>query len=316
MAGPDPCVAKVRVAVRAALDDLAPTAPVGVALSGGPDSLALLAATIFVRVGTVAALVVDHAWHEGSAAAAAQAAAVARQLGATSVEVIEAPSPRSEAAARAARYAALEAAAARLELATVLLGHTRDDQAESVLLGLARGSGARSLAGMAARRGVLRRPLLGIDATGTRAACTALGLTPYDDPANHDPAFLRTRLRSEALPALTAALGRDVSANLARSARLLRDDADALDGYAAGAAADAGDPHTDGMDCALLAALPAAVRRRVLHSLGAGLTGAHVDALDALVTSWRGQGPVALPGGVLAGRRSGRIHLSPPREAG
>ncbi len=307
MTGPDPAVAACRLAVRRSLADLDPSAPVGVALSGGPDSLALLAAAAFERPAVVA-LVVDQTWYAGSRAVCETAAEAARGLGADAV-VLDGAAPREEAAARTARYAALDAAAGERGLAAVLLGHTRDDQAETVLLALARGSGARSLAGMAPVRGHYRRPLLGLDRTSTVRACAAQGLTPYADPANSDPAFARNRVRA-AMGTLADALGRDTAAlatSLATSARLLRDDADLLDRLA--------DEVTDPCDVAVLAALPPALRGRLLHRLVPGLTAAHVDALDALVTRWHGQGPVALPGGVGAVRRSGRIAVVPVAES-
>ena len=297
--GPPPPVAAVRVAVRRCLTDL-PDEPVGVALSGGADSLALLAAATFERTAPVTALVVDQHWYDGSRAAADRARDAASALGATAV-VLDAPAPRDEAAARDARYAALEAAADGRGLAAVLLGHTADDQAETVLLALLRGSGARSLAGMAPVRGRFRRPLLDLPRRVTRAACAAQGLVPYADPANADPAFARTRVRE-----LLGTLGRDVSANLVRTARLLRADADLLDALALEAAAGAAHP-AGGLDAVVLARLPEALRTRVLHGLAPGLTAAHVAALDALVTDWHGQGAVGLPGGAEAVRTSGRI---------
>jgi tRNA(Ile)-lysidine synthase len=313
MTGPHPAVAAVRVAVRAAVADLS-GAPIGVGFSGGPDSTALLAATCFVHDGPVIAVIVDQHWYDGSAAAAARAAARAAALGATP-RVVDAPSARSEASARTARYAALDAAVADGSLAAMLLGHTRDDQAETVLLGLARGSGARSLAGMAAERGPYRRPLLALPRDQTVTACIAEGLETYADPANSDVGFVRTRLRQQLFGTLQDALGHDVRANLARSARLLRDDADLLDAMAADAAPGVAAADADELDVERLGALPAALRRRVLHTWAASVaaastsasTAAHVDALDALVVGWRGQGPVSLPGGVRVARRSGRI---------
>jgi tRNA(Ile)-lysidine synthase len=304
VSGPAPAVAACRLAVRRSLAGLAPSATVGVALSGGPDSLALMAAAAFERMHVVA-LVVDQAWSADSRAVCQGAAALARGLGADAV-VLDGPAPREEAAARDARYAALAAAADHRGLAAVLVGHTRDDQAETVLLGLARGSGARSLAGMAPVRGIYRRPLLGLDRATTVAACTAQGLTPYADPANADPAFTRSRVRA-AMGTLAAALGRDVTTGLATSARLLRDDADLLDRLA--------DEVADPWDVAVLAALPPALRSRLLHRLATGLTAVHVEALDALVPRWHGQGPVGLPGGVEAVRRSGRIAVVPVAES-
>jgi tRNA(Ile)-lysidine synthase len=144
-----------------------------------------------------------------------------------------------EEAARTARLRALEAAAGRDGAVAVLLGHTLDDQAEQVLLGLARGSGARSLAGIPARRGIVVRPLLGLRRDVVRAACPRLpGLDlPWHDPSNDAAvpgaeALLRARVRGEVLPALVDVLGAAAVASLARSADLLREDADALDAWA------------------------------------------------------------------------------------
>jgi tRNA(Ile)-lysidine synthase len=215
-----------------------------------------------------------------------------------------------EAAARTARYAALEAAAAGHGAAAVLLGHTLDDQAETVLLGLARGSGARSLAGMPARRGIFLRPLLGLRRTVTVAACAAAGLTPWADPHNADRRFARVRVRLDALPALEAALGPGVAEALARTADQLRDDAEVLEQIALSERS--ADPRL--MSAASLAGLPGAVRTRVLRSaaLAAGcpataLTSAHVTRIEELVTDWRGQRWIDLPGGVRATRRSGQV---------
>jgi tRNA(Ile)-lysidine synthase len=197
----------------------------------------------------------------------------------------------------------------------VLLGHTLDDQAETVLLRLARGSGSRSLSGMPAESGRYRRPLLAVARATTRTACQAQGLTPWDDPHNDDRRFARVRVRLDVVPALTAALGPGVAEALARTAALCREDTDALDAWAAAAAQGATDP--DGrLDVEALAALPTAVRGRVLRAAAvtagapAGSLGrVHVAALDALVTRWHGQQAVALPGGVSAERACGRLLL-------
>jgi tRNA(Ile)-lysidine synthase len=217
-----------------------------------------------------------------------------------------------EAAARAARYTALEAAAGRLGARAVLLGHTLDDQAETVLLGLARGSGARSLAGMAARRGRFRRPLLALPRAATEAACTDLGLAPWLDPANADPTYARVRVRGLAAD-LEAALGPGFARALARSAELLREDADALDAAARDLLVAAGGPLEAGGDglaagprVAALVAAPAAVRRRALLAAAraagcppGALSRRHALALDGLL----GAAPGAradLPGGITA----------------
>ena len=216
-----------------------------------------------------------------------------------------------EAAARAARRLALEGMADRLGAAAILVAHTRDDQAETVLLRLARGSGARSLAAMSAVAGRWRRPLLDLPRDLVRAS--ASGLDVWEDPHNDDSAFARSRVRHSALPALVRALGPDVVAGLARSARLLRDDADALDDQARQAHAAVRDAE-DTLDVVGLAALPRAVRTRVSRSaaIAAGtpascLTAEHVDRVEALVSDWHGQGAIDLPGGIAGERRYGRL---------
>jgi tRNA(Ile)-lysidine synthase len=308
----EPAVAAIRLAVRTDLADLAPGDLVLVAVSGGADSLSLAAALaaeapkLTLRAGAVT---VDHGLQADSAGRAAAVAAACTELGLDPV-VIETVKVGAnggpEAAAREARYAALGAIAHRTAASALLLGHTLDDQAETVLLGLGRGSGARSLAGMPARRDLLRRPLLGVRRSATLEACQALGLAVWSDPHNADPAFTRARVREGALPALVDALGPGVPEALARTAALLRADADALDGWAAAVA--------DPAAVAALAALPAAVRTRVLRraAIAAGvpagpLTARHVRAIEALVTEWHGQGPVSLPGGLVAERSYDRL---------
>jgi len=305
--------------VRTALRDLAGGDLVLAAVSGGADSLALAAALAHEapRLGLRAgAVTVDHGLQPGSADRAVAVAATLTGLGLEPVLVrtVAVGGPGGpEAAARTARYAALDAAAAEAGAGAVFLGHTLDDQAETVLLRLARGSGARSLAGMPERTGMFRRPLLQVRRAQTAAACAALGLEPWSDPHNSDPAYARSRVRADALPALERALGPGIAEALARTAGLLRYDADALDDAAAKARAEVTTVDGD-LDVAGLAALAPAVRTRVLRaaaiaagspagSLGAG----HVTALDALVTGWRGQGPVSLPGGLVGERRCGRL---------
>jgi tRNA(Ile)-lysidine synthase len=167
---------------------------------------------------------------------------------------------------------------------------------------------------MAAVAGRLRRPLLGLDRATVRAA--AEGLPVWDDPQNGDAAFARVRVRQAALPALEAALGPGISAALARTAALLRADTEALDDWALRVAA--GVTGADGsLDAAALAELPVAVRSRVVRAavLAAGspagdLRAEHVEAVEALVTSWHGQGPLELPGGVTVRRSCGRLLLA------
>jgi tRNA(Ile)-lysidine synthase len=395
MAGPHPCVAASRTAVRAALralptdavpigavstdavligavpigavpTDAVPMPPVLVACSGGADSLALAAATAFVapRLGrTAGAVVVDHGWHRASAEIAARAAQACTDLGLAPVDVVRladgarpgrgagSPDGGPEAAARTARYAALAAAADRHGAAAVLLGHTLDDQAESVLLGLARGSGGRSLAGMPGRRTMstaagdvlLLRPLLGLRRVDTEQVCAELGLTPWQDPSNTDPAFARSRLRAAA-GLLDDLLGPGVAQALARTADLLAEDADALDAAALALLAAAEEPSARAeppdepqdeaqghvrarpasavrLEVTVLAAAPAAVRRRALllaarraGSPAGALGRRHVLALDALVVGWRGQGAAHLPGRVVGRRDCGRLLLATGRQ--
>lgn len=317
-------VAQVRVAVRRDLGDLAAGSLVLVGCSGGADSVALAAALAFVapRLSLAAGLVtVDHAWAAGSDERARAVAALGHRLGLEPVDILTAPSARSEGAARDVRRAALLAAAERHGASAVLLAHTLDDQAETVLMRLARGSGARSLAGMPRRDGLVRRPLLDVRRATTRAACLAGGLEVWDDPTNADPAFTRARVRHRILPALEDELGPGIALALARTADLLRDDADALDadaGIALAAARDGADTlaETLALRVAVLAGLRPAVRGRVLRdaALAAGcpptaLNAGHVRAVDALVTDWHGQRAVALPGGVTARRRHGIVIL-------
>lgn len=341
--GPHPAVAAIRLAVRRVLHDVltdrsdkaarfAHAAPgpapddepplVLVACSGGADSMALASALAFearklsVRAGGVT---IDHGLQDGSDLRAAEVAARLTAMGLDPVEAVAVRVGRAggpEAAARDARYAALDEVAERLGAVAVLLGHTRDDQAETVLLGLARGSGIRSLSGMAAVSGTAgryRRPFLHIDRQTARKACMVQSLPVWDDPHNADPAYTRSRLRHEGLPALEKALGKGVVEALARTAQLSRDDADALDSWAADADASVRD-ESGRLDCGKLRTLPTAVRRRVLRRavIQAGapagsLFARHVEEVDRLITGWRGQRAINLPGRVEAHRQGGRL---------
>ena len=286
-----------------------------VALSGGPDSLALTAVAATAK--PTMALIVDHRLQRESGAVALAARDQAMSLGCVAAEILcvdvgTAGGP--EAAARSARYDALAAARAS---APVLLAHTLDDQAETVLLGLGRGSGARSIAGMRPYDPPWGRPLLAVRRAVTHAACEELGLTPWHDPHNADRRFTRTRLRTEVLPLLEEVLGGGVAEALARTATALREDTDTLDDLAGRALAEIGTGA--GLDTARLAALPEAVRRRVIRGwLIAGgasnLTDKQIRGVDTLVTAWRGQGGVAVGSPLrsqrlIAGRRNGMLTL-------
>jgi tRNA(Ile)-lysidine synthase len=288
-----------------------------VALSGGPDSLALTA--VAARLRPTVALVVDHGLQADSAAVAAAAREQALRLGCAAAQVLPVQVGSDggpEAAARTARYRALDAAR---EDRPVLLGHTLDDQAETVLLGLARGSGARSIAGMRPYDWPWCRPLLGLRRTVTHATCLELSLPAWQDPHNTDRHFTRTRLRWEVLPLLEEALGGGVAEALARTATALREDTDLLDTLADRAltAATSG----AGLDTDALSALPDPIRRRVIRGwlLAAGATGLNdkqIRGVDTLVTGWRGQGGVAV-GSTLRSqrlfvdRRAGLLTLRP-----
>lgn len=324
-----PAQADCRRGVRAVLEGLPAGSLALAAVSGGGDSLALaaaLAAEGAARDVTVGAIIVDHGLQEESTDVALLAAQQCRDLGLAPIAVVPvevtATGDGLEAAARDARYAALaETAAAMGEehpTHAVLLGHTRDDQAEQVLLGLARGSGARSLAGMASlvvREGTpFVRPLLHLPRETTHAACEAWGLTPWTDPMNDDAAFARVRART-ALADLETALGPGIAEALSRTADLLREDADLLDDLAEEAT-----PEVDGDGVAvtdlvrLAPALRSRVWRRLLLAAGApagSLTAGHVAGCDRFVSDWHGQGPLHLPGDLRVARSDGRVTITP-----
>src|ERR1700761_3639689 len=297
-------VAELRAVVAAFAAEFLDTADSWcVALSGGPDSLALTGVAATIRPTT--ALIVDHGLQSGSAAVAATAQRQAKFLGCVDAQVlcvqVDGDGGRG-AAARSARYRAL--AAARHDR-PVLLAHPLDDQAETVLLGLGRGSGARSIAGMRPYDPPWCRPLLGVRRSVTHAACTELGLSSWQDPHNADRRFTRTRLRHEVLPLLEEVLGGGVAEALARTATALREDTELVDALIARAMTSSAT--ADGLDTRALTALPDSVRRGVIRGWllagGAiGLTDKQIRGVDRLVTAWRGQGGVAV-GSTLRNQR-------------
>ncbi|PWH06930.1 tRNA lysidine(34) synthetase TilS [Brachybacterium endophyticum] len=354
MPGPPRVVARARAAVRAALlerlallaDDTAAgglAARILVGLSGGADSLALLATTCWVggRMGLeTEAVIIDHGLQEDSSQVAERARASAERLGASAVHVIRvdvdtAASGGLENAARSARHEAFEHLLDGRGALALLLGHTLDDQAEQVLMALARGAGPRALAGMPPTRGPLLRPFLGdgrqedtaISRPDTEEICRLHDLEWWDDPMNADTAMLRSRVRHRVLPMLREELGEQITSNLARTAALVRPDSEMLDAEAAelipGLERDGSRRDQDGdllaLDVHALAPLAAPLRTRVLRDasrLAEDRGGAPSDkslmrrqvlAVDSLVVSWHGQSAVPLPGRIEVARRDGLL---------
>lgn len=301
-----------------------------VACSGGADSLALAAVTAQIAKAQglqAGAVIVDHRLQSGSEEVAAKAAEQCRQLGLSPVKVVavevDPANGGLEAAARDARYAALTEAARKLNAEAVLLAHTRDDQAETVLLGLARGSGARSIAGMPAIKGLFRRPFLHITRAETEQLCAGQGLHPYQDPHNEDPRFARVRVRRQVMPALREALGEAAVDALARTAQLLQADNEALDEWAQTAAEDrvekAGEETVIKLtEPSQLKNLPTAVRTRLIRQtlITAGvpahsLTSHHLKTIDTLIAGWKGQGPARVPGDMEVARKGSQLVIYP-----
>ena len=310
---------ELRNAVRPFLENLTAGDCALVAVSGGADSLALACALIKEAPElaiTLIAVTVDHQLQSGSNEQAKKVQAQLKAIGYQEV-IIEKVSVVEksglEADARTARYTALDSIAHAYGATQIFLGHTRDDQAETVLLGLARGSGTRSLSGMATVNGKYARPFLHLTRAQTVAACQEADLQTWSDPHNLNEKFSRVRVRNKVMPVMEEEIGPGIAAALARSAAILRDDADALDEMAQAVISrvDLSD-----LDCAALAELPRAIRSRILraaiYAAGApsgSLSADHLAAVEALVTSWRGQGEVSLPGGVKVARISGRLSL-------
>ncbi|MGO1235054.1 MAG: tRNA lysidine(34) synthetase TilS [Microbacterium gubbeenense] len=311
----DPVIAAVRRAVREALAPFADSgARILVALSGGADSLALAAATAHEarHAGIEAiAVTVDHGLQSGSAEVAERAARQARDAGIRDARVVRVDVGSAggpEAAARDARYAALREAAAETGSVAVLVGHTLDDQAETVLLGLARGSGAASLQGMSPHaldeRGLAWiRPLLALRRADTEAFCAASGIDPWADPHNDDDRFARVRVRHRVLPVLEAELGPGIAEALWRTAEQLREDDEAFADMIDETIEDIVEHAEAGIAVSVpaLAANPAAIRNRIIRHVvasefGVALTRAQTLEVARLVTDWAGQGPIDLPG--------------------
>ena len=324
----NPAVASVRNAVDAFFErhNVMSDSTVLVAVSGGADSMALAMAAQFVgakRGIRVAAAIIDHGLQSASAEVAERTAETLRARGFETVVVRQVDVGTDggpEAAAREARYLGLMSIATEIGAAMVLTGHTRNDQAESVILGLTRGSGPGSVRGMPSFDGLVGRPLLDVTRETTLAACAAEGIEPWHDPHNDDPTFTRVRIRNAIIPALESELGPGIVDALARTAELLRDDDDALDLLATGMARTV--LTTDGevaLDVAGTASKPRALRTRLIRLAAAeaflsSLSHAQTLAVDALLVDWHGQKPIDVTGGSVV-RQDGRLIFRPRSEA-
>jgi len=311
---------QIRLAVRSELEDIAAGDSVLVAASGGADSSALAAALLLeckTKSIKVIALIIDHGLQKNSADVTHETKRTLTKIGYENIEIRRVTveiTDGLEASARRARYQALNDVANSHNAVAVFLGHTRDDQAETVLLGLARGSGSRSLSGMASRVDRYRRPLLTITRAQTEAACEEAGIKFWQDPHNQSMEFTRVRVREVVLPTMEKEIGPGISDALARSAKLLRDDADALD-YLSEEIFSKLEPAS--LEISKLELQPRAIRTRILRKAiylaGApqgSLSAEHIEPVEALITAWKGQGPISLPGGVTVARISGRLSLS------
>lgn len=288
--------------------------------------MALAMATQFVgpkRGIRIAAAIIDHGLQAESAEVAERTAAVLRERGIEHVVVRRVDVGTDggpEAAAREARYLGLMSVASEVGATMILTGHTRNDQAESVILGLTRGSGPGSVRGMPSFDGLIGRPLLDVTRDTTVAACAAEGIEPWDDPHNDNSAFTRVRIRNVVIPTLETELGPGIVDALARTAELLRDDDDALDLLATGMARTV--MTTDGevaLDVAGTASKPRAIRTRLIRLAAAEaflstLSHAQTVAVDALLVDWHGQKPIDVTGGSVV-RQDGRLIFRPRSEA-
>jgi len=310
-------------------------ARIAIGVSGGADSMALALGTIAEARETgveVIAVIIDHDLQEGSGEVAQTAREQLLSHGISRVIIKKVKvdlTDGMEASARRARYGAFDEVIAEIDPDFFFLAHTLNDQAESVLLGLARGSGTKSLSGMPQVNEKFVRPLLEIDRSVTEQACLENAVDPWSDPHNRDRSYTRVRVRHEILPLMEELLGPGIIDALGRSATILRQDSQALDGYAheflsglpglsgaAEGALDSGEKLELSVDD--LAQLPVAVRVRVLRSAIAragaplgSLSAQHLAPVEALVTDWHGQGAISLPGGVKVERISGRLSFLP-----
>ena len=312
-------LSKARLAVRQSLQKLEPGDRIVVAVSGGADSL-LLAHCINLESEELAlqihVVIINHQLQVDASDIALKTADVVRSLGMTEITIIPVEVVKKdglEADARRARYEALQGYANELGVTAIFLGHNQDDLAESVLLGLTQGSGTKSLAGMAGVDGLYVRPFLGLSREEIENACEEASIKYWSDPHNDDDRFTRVKIRKKILPLMESEIGPGIKEALARSARIFRDDSEALDILTDEIYSTISDPTS--IDVSLLEKLPSALRKRViaraLASLGATrVTFEQIGWVDALISHWHGQSAVALPAGITARRESGRLALS------
>ena len=308
-----------RRAVRPHLADISIGDRILVGVSGGADSLALaisLHAESEDRQLHIIPVILNHNLQSDSREIAERTLVTLNSLNITGgiirdlqVEITDG----LEASARRARYAEFTKVAEEFGADAIFLAHTHNDQAETVLLGLARGSGGKSLQGMAPRNGYYHRPFLNLTRATTEEICRENGAEFWSDPHNDSEEFLRVKVRKKLLPYMEELIGPGIADALVRTATILRQDGEALDEIA--------NSYTGGLDCANLAALPIAIRSRVLraaiYAAGApsgSISADHLAPVEALVTEWNGQGATSLPGGVKVERISGRLSLSQQKE--
>ncbi len=294
-----------------------------VGCSGGADSLALAWTTLVVGKRLelkTGAVIVDHQLIPESNSVALNAKKQCEELGIQEVIIkkvnVEQNHEGLEAAARIARYEAFENVLHETNAQAILLAHTQDDQAETVLMRLTRGSGAKSLSGMAQVSGKYLRPFLHLRKKLVHDSLDLIGLKAWQDPANTDHQFLRVKVRNELMPKIVEVLGESAISSLDKTSQLLRLDNQALEELAQQFFDSQKDVKTNGLEISELEKLPEAIRTRVLRifAIASGVhpgpfSFEHIEAIDALVKNWHGQGNVDLPGFIQATRVDGSLRF-------
>ncbi len=310
-------------AVQNLLKDLDPGDLVLVGCSGGADSLALVWTTSVVGKRLelkTGAVIVDHQLIPESNDVAQNAKKQCEELGIEKVIIkkveVNQTNEGLEAAARIARYEAFENVLHETNAKVILLAHTQDDQAETVLMRLTRGSGAKSLSGMSAISGKYLRPFLHLRKKIVHDSLDLIGMKAWQDPANFDNQYLRVKVRQELMPKLIEVLGEVAISSLDKTSQLLRLDNQALDELAQQFVDAQDDVKKNGLKVKELENLPEAIRTRVLKicAVASGVhpgpfSFEHIEAIDALVKNWHGQGNVDLPGFIQATRVDGSLRF-------